>query len=278
MNGEQTQIAYNKHEDMKPDLSDVYRQIDGLRLPIDVYLPKVTNRNNRIAVVCIHGGGWTTGITEGKTWTGGDMRHQARYFSMLGYVGIAISYRALHLPDTDILELLEDCKAAMRRIKGHYAFLDPERIVLLGDSAGAHLATCLGIGADDSERPKIVVACNPVLDCTERFSYASASAEHRESASPIKQRPNACAQFLIMHGDADQTTPLQDSVAFDAKLKKLGFDSELVVLHDVAHAFILYDYRSTDAEVLQYMQIIHNYLQRKLFPTEEKNGLSGKKG
>lgn len=274
MNEEQTKapmeapLPYDKHEDIQPDISDVYRQIDGLRLPIDIYLPKIVNRNNRIAVVCIHGGGWTTGIAEGKPWTGGDMRHQARYFAKLGYVGIAISYRALKLPDVDILALVDDCKTAMHRIREHYAFLDPERIVLLGDSAGAHLATCLGISVDASVRPKIVVACNPVLDCTVRFSYASASAEHRVNASPLKQTPDACAEFLIIHGDADQTTPLHDSVAFHAKLKKLGFDSELVTLHGVAHAFILYDYRSSDAEVLHYMHLIHNYLQRKLFPME----------
>ena len=37
----------------------------------------------------------------------------------------------------------------------------------------------------------------------------------------------------------------------------------------VAHAFILYDYRSSDEEVLQVMQIIHQYLQKKLNPNSE---------
>ena len=110
-------VPYDKHMEMKPDISDIYKKVHGLCLPVDVYLPKQKGWNNRIAVVCIHGGGWTTGISPESDWHGGDMVHQARYFSLLGYVGIAISYRSLNNPDTDILDLIEDCKDAVRFIK-----------------------------------------------------------------------------------------------------------------------------------------------------------------
>ena len=56
---------------------------------------------------------------------------------------------------------------------------------------------------------------------------------------------------------------------FDANLKAYGFDSELIVLDGTAHAFILYDYRSSDEEVLRVMQIIHQYLKKKLNTNSE---------
>lgn len=262
-------VPYDKRMEMKPDISDIYKKVHGLCLPIDVYLPKQKGWNNRIAVVCIHGGGWTTGISPESDWHGGDMVHQARYFSLLGYIGIAISYRSLNNPDTDILDLIEDCKDAVRFIKANYTFTDTEKLTLLGDSAGAHLATCLGISEDDSVRPAIVVACNPVLDCRSKFSYASALENHRQAASPLVQIPQKCASFLIINGNRDQTTPVENAIQFDANLKTNGFDSEIIVLDGVAHAFILYDYRSSDDEVLQVMQIIHQYLQKKLNPNSE---------
>ena len=41
------------------------------------------------------------------------------------------------------------------------------------------------------------------------------------------------------------------------------------MLDGTAHAFILYDYRSSDDEVLRVMQLIHQYLQKKLNPNTE---------
>lgn len=269
MDCETTPVLYDKHMQMEPDISAIYKKVGGLFLPMDIYLPKRTGWNNQIAVVCIHGGGWTTGISPESKWNGGDMVHQARYFSLLGYVGIAISYRSLNNAGTDIMDLIADCADAVRYIKENYSFIDASRLVLLGDSAGAHLATCLGISEDDSIRPAIVVACNPVLDCRTKFSYASALETYRCAASPIIQIPKKCSSFLVINGDQDQTTPVDDAIQFDTHLKTLGFDSELLILKGAAHAFILYDYRSSDNDVLQIMQIIDRYLEKKLDPDME---------
>lgn len=255
---------YDKRNPTKPDIQETYRSVMGLNLPIQVYMPKVENRFHDTAIVCIHGGGWRTGIQNGVSWTGGDMVHQARYFSMLGFTGICISYRSLDNAGADILDLISDCAHAVRYIREACPFVDPDKIVLWGDSAGAHLAACLGMEQDDRVRPKLVIACNPVLDCVNRFRYASEKEENRIAASPILQKPKQCAQFFLVHGDADRTTPLEDSIRFCDNLNALGHDAALCVLKNVAHAFILYNYRSTDDQVMEYMRLIYRYLQKHL--------------
>ena len=257
-------ITYDKNQTMIPDISECYSHNEGISLPVDVYLPKVKNQNNNIGIICIHGGGWTTGISEESVWTGGDMVHQARYFSQLGYVGITISYRSIKNKNTDILDLINDCRDAVRFIKSNYGFIDGDNLVLIGDSAGAHLATCLGISNDDSIRPAVVIACNPVLDCRERFSYASSIEDNRIKATPLVQIPSKCSSFLIINGDEDHVTPLEKAKQFHEHLLSLHFDSELRVLRGCTHAFILFNYVSKDEDVTSYMEIIHEYIQNKL--------------
>lgn len=248
---------------MAPDHKIVYKTAHGIELPLHVYLPRCRNGYNRIPVVCIHGGGWNSGMQDGEAvnWDGGHMVHQARYFAALGYVGIVISYRSLKNADTDILDLIEDCEDAVIFIKEKLDFIDRDKMILMGDSAGGHLAACLGISQDDRIRPAMVVACNPVLDCRTRFNYASDNEKHRIAASPIVQEPVKCADFIFVHGDADSITPVRDTIFFHEKLQKLHFHSKLIILRGVEHAFILWNYHSSDAEVLEYMEEIVRSMQ-----------------
>ena len=56
----------------------------------------------------------------------------------------------------------------------------------IGDSAGGHLVSCLGISEDDFIRPNIVIACNPVLDCTrEKWHLSEKTQEKRKEISPL---------------------------------------------------------------------------------------------
>ena len=67
-----------------------------------------------------------------------------------------------------------------------------------------------------------------------------------------------------MHGNADPTVPYEDTVRMHEKLQKLGFNSEMITLDGIQHAFIPYDYKSTDEQVVSYMEMIEEYLNKKL--------------
>ena len=61
-----------------PDLELIYKEADGVKLPLHTYFPN-GNFKNAKTVVCIHGGGWTDAITDNSLWQGGHMANNAKY-------------------------------------------------------------------------------------------------------------------------------------------------------------------------------------------------------
>jgi acetyl esterase/lipase len=112
---------------------------DGVALKMDVTRPAVTPAP---AVIVIHGG----------AWRGGDRRQLPalnHYLTARGYVTAAISYRLA--PKYRFPDAMADVTAAIAYVKEHAAELgvDPGRLVLLGRSAGAHLAAVAAYTLDD---------------------------------------------------------------------------------------------------------------------------------
>ena len=92
------------------------------------------------AVVFLHGGGWRAGNRQ-------EMNHFIEGIARLGYVGITVEYRLV--PAARFPAQVEDCKAAVRWLRanaGKYR-IHPDRIGVVGFSAGGHLASMLGVTA-----------------------------------------------------------------------------------------------------------------------------------
>lgn len=104
---------------------------DGVPLKLDVYRPSMTG--NHPTLVVIHGGGWQGGSRR-------DHSNFNSYMAARGYTVIAITYR--FAPQYQFPAQLEDVQAALNFIQTHAAAyeVDADRMVLLGRSAGAHLA------------------------------------------------------------------------------------------------------------------------------------------
>jgi acetyl esterase/lipase len=104
---------------------------DGVPLKLDVYLPPAIGKHPTL--VMIHGGGWQ----------GGSRREYAEfntYMAARGYTVIAIAYR--FAPRYQFPAQLEDVQSALNFIQAHAAEyeVDLQRVMLMGRSAGAHLA------------------------------------------------------------------------------------------------------------------------------------------
>lgn len=117
------------------------RTHDGLTyargLKLDVHAPSDVRRGlfarKRPVVVYVHGGGWVKGDRK-------RVFSQPRWLTARGYVFVAIDYRKV--PRTDIdgqVRDVTDALAWVRRNIRRYGG-DPNRIVLMGHSAGAHLS------------------------------------------------------------------------------------------------------------------------------------------
>ena len=136
------EIVY-EFKDRQPNKRLIYKTVNGIDLPMDIYLPDNGLTENTRCIVTIHGGGWNEGITDNSIWDGGRMRYNARYFADKGYIAIAFSYRSLKLNDNiTVFDILEDCYDAMEYIRGLF-YVNYKTLTVIGDSVGGHIALSL---------------------------------------------------------------------------------------------------------------------------------------
>ena len=119
-----------------------YAVHDGVSLVGDLYLP--ASGGPHPAIVFIHGGGFALGSKAGygNTW--------GPYLAARGYAVFAIDYRLSKPTQTTWAQALLDCKAGLQYLRGVAAKLgvDPDRIGVGGDSAGATLAALVAVTQD----------------------------------------------------------------------------------------------------------------------------------
>ena len=240
----------------RPDKTYIYKRASGIDLPMQIYLPKDGKTKKSPALICIHGGAWEALRESAEEWNGGFMRHQGAIAAEHGYVGIVITYRSVHLDGIDVRDLVSDCADAYSFIT-NLPYVDTDRIVLIGDSAGGHLALELAFGG--KIHPRAVVACNPVTDLTNW--EMTGTPRVRDAASPLFHPVANDTEYFFLHGDQDTVVPIADTVAMDEKLRALGARSRMLTVTGASHAFVLYGYKTEDAVVDTYMEPILTFLE-----------------
>jgi acetyl esterase/lipase len=222
----------------------VYASPEGLPQVMDIFFPK--SPGPWPCVVMVHGGGWSEGDK-----TGFDLG-----LSGHGYLVASVNYR-LH-PDFHFPAMIEDVKAAIRFLRAHAAEynLDPERVAILGHSAGGHLAALAGLAGkeagwdvgDDlaySSEVRAVVELSGPSDL--RLSFPAADIEalrfsvfeaaQWEKASPVTWARAGAPPFLIIHGEKDEVVPIEHARVLHAALKRAGGTVSLVSVWNAGHGF-----------------------------------------
>jgi acetyl esterase/lipase len=119
-----------------------YAVHDGVSLVGDLYSP--ATGGSHPAMLLIHGGGFARGSKAGygNTW--------GPYLATRGYVVFAIDYRLSTPTQTTWPQALLDCKAGLQYLRGNAVALgiDPDRVGVGGDSAGASLAAMVAVTQD----------------------------------------------------------------------------------------------------------------------------------
>src|SRR5215831_13469972 len=124
--------AEARAQDIKRDIP--YADPAEKRQVLDVYSPG--GAKNLPVVFWIHGGGWQTGDKK-------DVQLKPQAFNDKGFVFVSTNYRLL--PDVDMGTLIRDVAKAVRWLHDHIAKYggDPNRLFIMGHSAGAQLAAIL---------------------------------------------------------------------------------------------------------------------------------------
>ena len=211
-------------------------------------------------VVCIHGGGWAMGDKDQMAW-------MAIRYAQQGYIGVTLSYRLNH--EAPIPACIFDVKEAIRYLKHISSDIhaDPERIAVLGYSAGAHLALMIGLSPNASEFKSdaysrqdssvdCVVAISAPADLEERFKSQgrlgflvenkSADANFIRTISPLAWMDRQQVPVLMLHGDQDRIVPSYNYENFAAKCDDLSINNfELYVSESGKHMFFFKEQQIT---------------------------------
>lgn len=190
-------------------------------------------------VVFIHGGGWRSGDPH-------DYRFMARALAPQGYAVVLAGYRLY--PKTRYPGMLEDGAAALRWVADHAAKLggDPQRVVLMGHSAGAYNAVMLGLdqrwlaaqGLSANALRGVVGLAGPYdfypfdSDAT-KLSFGKAA--NPEETQPVVHARAGGPPLLLVHGTADKRVRPRNSVELARTMTRAGAPTQAVLLDGVTH-------------------------------------------
>ena len=198
-----------------------------------------------IAII-VHGGGWSGGDKAR------DMSLLFKPLSDAKFTWFSINYRLA--PKHRFPACIEDVEEAIRWVKKHATEYkgDPQRIALIGESAGGHLVCLAAARAKDDTRVAAVVGFAAPTDLVadvERRGGISPSLKNvfgRDSldddtrsqlrdASPLNLLKAGMPPFLLIHGTDDKSVLYSQSVNFEKRLKDLGVPCEIITIEKGVH-------------------------------------------
>jgi|GEM_PF-5313167 len=226
----------------------LYAVHDATELHLTVWEP-LTKPNGRM-VLFFHAGGWITGS-----------RRTAGPDSILltlceqGYVIASADYRLVDACGTFPANL-RDCRAALEWCQTHASDYgaDPSQVILMGASAGAHLAAITAAATPDRRwdrdprkftPPALVVGIYGIYDFTgcalsESPDWIRAMVVEdslREPASPQSWISPADPPVILLAAEDDRTTPYVQSRDYALALWAAGIDGSLLTVKHADHKF-----------------------------------------
>ncbi len=229
-------------------MDEVYSTVSDWRGKEDIFYNPTASKPTPI-VFNIHGGGWRVGAKEDQGGFGS--------FFNNGFAVANIDYRLSDVAPAPAA--IEDVRAAILYVVEHAKTfnINPDKIVIMGASAGAHLALMAGLLQKDHRFDgnfkhienftiKAIIDKYGPTDLTvsgvERNKSAAlwlgdyiGNKNLLASVSPIYYVKKTSPPVLIIHGDADKIVPYLQSVELHKKLDEEGVKNQLITIPGGGH-------------------------------------------
>jgi acetyl esterase/lipase len=226
----------------------VYATVGDWQGRVDLYYPATATQPVPV-IINIHGGGWNHGTKESQSGF--------NTFFKMGFAVANVEYRLTQQAVAPAA--VEDVRCAMLHVVKHAAELniDPHKIIVMGGSAGGHLALMAGLlqhnhrfdancsGVDDFTIIAIVDKYGIAnLNVPEMRKYKSArnwlgaevdNVDFVRAMSPISYVTPDSPPVFIVHGNADPIVPYEQSVELHRALEAAGVRNEFITVEGGVH-------------------------------------------
>jgi acetyl esterase/lipase len=239
---------------MKDSIAD--ERIYSVSSPrLRVFLPSVQENKGTAIIIC-PGGGY-----QRLAYMGSGVQ-LAKWFNTMGVSAFVLDYRLPHLADLKQREIgpLQDAQRAMRVVRAYAREwgIKPDKIGMMGTSAGGHLVSTIGTHPEDVSSigdsldavafmPDFLILVSPVISMG-KFTHAGSkrnllgenpSEELVKRYSSELQVTRKTPPSFMVHAFNDKSVPLQNSLMFYQALVENNVPSSLHVFPQGGHAIAL---------------------------------------
>ncbi|WP_269713304.1 alpha/beta hydrolase [Caulobacter sp. NIBR2454] len=248
---------------------------DGPRQKIDIYTPRRMAAPSAV-VVFFYGGGWETGDRADYAFVGAALAAR-------GYVVMVPDYRLY--PQVKWPAFLQDSAEAVRWAKGHAGDYggDPQRVVLMGHSAGAYNAAMLAlddqwlnaVGLDPARDIAALVGLAGPYDFlplrSETLKAVFGPEPSRAATQPINQTAQGAPPTWLGTGDADKVVLPRNTERLAAKLRASGVPVETRLYPRLGHALMVGAFAIPFRFTAPVMKDVVAFLDAQTAPTTRMN-------
>ena len=245
-----TEHGVSMPKDYTAKLDVVYKTVGDWQGRMDLYLPPNTGKPSPV-IINIHGGGWNHGSKEKQTGFGSFFKKKMAV--------VNINYRLVDVAPAPAA--VEDVRSVLIYLYKNAKELniDTNKIVIMGGSAGGHLALCAAYIADnpifDVDRGDVknikVAAVIDKYGIADMVPFSTGPKAYKSAVRWLGKESNntgfmksvSCVTYIdkntpptfIVHGDADPIVPYSQSVNLYNLLQKNGVKSEFMTIKDGEH-------------------------------------------
>lgn len=237
-------------ENYSAEIDLIYKSIDGWDGRLDLYYNNKSDKTTPL-VINIHGGAWMHGDKESQTGFGS--------FFKKGFAVANVEYRLGTVAPAPAA--IEDVRCALIYLISNASKynIDTKRIVMMGGSAGGHLALMAGLLQNDKRfdngcKAPASVNIAAIIDkygVSDLSGFGNGSWRNKsaetwldtkksnksflKSISPISYVGRDNPPVFIVHGDADPIVPYKQSVDLHRKLTDAGVATEFMTVKGGQH-------------------------------------------
>lgn len=219
-------------------------------IPVVRIYPAPADKNTGACVVILPGGGY------GNLAMDHEGHQIAKWLNSFGVTGAIVSYRLG--PKYNHPAPMQDAQRGIRYMRAHAEKykIDPNRIGVMGFSAGGHLASTVSTHFDSGEansddpiarqgsRPNFSILCYPVISFQAPFTHKGSrrnllgenpSQELIDNLSNDTQVTKETPPTFIFHTDEDKGVPAENAIVYYQALRNAGVPAELHIYQKGPH-------------------------------------------